>query len=144
MTTSLRSRRTRLAGLAAAFGIAAAGAIGVGTASADGHLVNEVVYSGQGLDDDGNIEEEICDGEDGYVLFVLAGTKASEAELDGVTMDKSGKGNGGAFKLEVPFELAPDETLLDYFEGTVAAYDGDARNAQLVISHGCPGNGTSS
>ena len=142
MTTLTTCRHRRLASLGAVLGLAAVSLIASAPASA-AHLVNSVVYSGQGLDGDGNIEEVICDDDNTpYVLFVLAGTKASEASISGSvagTMNKSGKGNGGAFK----YEAGIGGDLTELIGQVTASYDGPARNAQLVISHGCPGDGGS-
>ena len=121
--------------LALAAAVALTGAVAA-PAAADGHLTNHIVYSGQGWAD-GEPEEVTCDDETtGYLLWVLAGSSASEVvvHVDGSPvgyMDKKGNGNG-AFKL-----------VTDYFDPTdahiVVHYDGAARNAQFVISHGCPG-----
>lgn len=138
MTTLTTTRHRRLASIGAVLGLTAVSLMASAPASAD--HVNSVVYSGQGLDGGGNIEEVICDDDNTpYVLFVLAGTKASAAHLDGDvvgSMTKSGGGNGGAYKLTAG--IGGD--LTDLIDNVTAYYDGPARNAQLVISHGCPGD----
>ena len=97
---------------------------------------NTVVYSGQGLP-----LTEVCGVANGaevdgpYLLWILTANKASSATItgpwDSAAMVRSGK--SGTFKY-VSTWYDPG-TLI----GTVtAAYDGDLKNAQLVISHGCP------
>lgn len=109
---------------------------------------NSVTYSGQGLIADGfggyDLRTELCGIENGadadgpYLLWVLTATGAKNADITGpwgtVAMTKTGN---GTFKYVSAW----------YDPGTlpgnvVATYDGKAKNAQLVISHGCrPFNG---
>lgn len=105
---------------------------------------NVVTYSGQGLIADGfggyDLETELCGIENGaevdgpYLLWVLTATKSKNADITGpwgtVAMTKTG--NNGTFKYVSEW----------YDPGTLpgnvyATYDGAAKNAQLVISHGC-------
>ena len=120
--------------LAAAAAVALTGLVAA-PAIADNTLPNSVTYSGQGWYM-GAPEEEDCEDGPG-LLWVLAGSKASEAYVyaDGSLvgeMTKTGNGNGGAYKLFTPYF---DPTGIEI----VAYYDGAARNAQFVISHGCEG-----
>lgn len=102
-----------------------------------------VTYRGQGLIADGfggyDLITELCGVQNGadvdgpYLLWVLTATGATTASISGpwgtAQMTQSG---GGAFKY-ISGWYAPG-TL----PGTVSAtYDGKAKNAQLVISHGC-------
>jgi hypothetical protein len=113
--------------------------------SAEGELAfsNKVTYSGQGLIADGfggyDLQTELCgtangaDADGPYLLWVLTATGAKNADIDGpwgsATMTKTGN---GTFKY-ISAYYDPD-TLI----GAVSAsYDGKAKNAQLVISHGC-------
>ncbi len=112
----------------------------VGTASA---YANSVTYRGQGLLADGfggyDLQTEICGVENGadvdgpYLLWVLTATGAKNADISGpwgtATMTKSGNG---------AFKYVSDWYDPDTLPGNVTAtYDGKAKNAQLVISHGC-------
>lgn len=105
---------------------------------------NSVSYSGQGLIADGfggyDLQTEICGVANGadvdgpYLLWVLTATGASAADITGpwgtAAMTKYGN---GTFKYVSgwydPSTLAPG--------AVVATYNGKAKNAQLVISHGC-------
>jgi hypothetical protein len=104
---------------------------------------NSVTYRGQGLINDGfggyDLNTEICgiangaDVDGPYLLFVLTATGANNADITGpwgtVAMTKTGS---GTFKY-ISGWYAPSS-----LPGNVAAtYDGKAKNAQLVISHGC-------
>lgn len=105
---------------------------------------NSVTYSGQGLLADGfggyDLNTEICGVANGadidgpYLLWVLTANRANNAEITGpwgtVAMTKTGN---GTFKYVSawyePSTLVPNVVS--------ATYDGNAKNAQLVISHGC-------
>ncbi len=104
---------------------------------------NTVTYSGQGLIADGfggyDLQTELCgiangaDVDGPYLLWVLTATKSKNAEITGpwgtVAMTKVGN---GTFKYISGWY---DPSTLP---GNVyATYDGAAKNAQLVISHGC-------
>jgi hypothetical protein len=105
---------------------------------------NTVTYSGQGLIADGfggyDLRTELCglengaDAEGPYLLWVLTANKANNADITGpwgtAEMTKTSK---GTFKY-VSGWYDPNALLAD---GVVATYDGNAKNAQLVISHGC-------
>ncbi len=122
--------------------IALAGLIGGGVLAA-GAYPNTVTYSGQGLIADGfggfDLRTELCgvvngaDADGPYLLWVLTATGANNADITGpwgtATMTKVGN---GTFKyISAWFEP-------NGLPGTVtASYDGKAKNAQLVISHGC-------
>jgi hypothetical protein len=97
---------------------------------------NLATYSGQGIEN-GVLEEQDCDGSGPYLLWVLTATGANNAEITGpwgtATMTQGGKGTG-AFKFRSNY-YAP-ALLIDQ---VTATYDGAPTNAQLVISHGCPG-----
>jgi hypothetical protein len=113
------------------------------TVLAAGAYANKVTYSGQGLTADGfggyDLNREICglangaDADGPYLLWVLTANKATNADITGpwgtAPMTKT---SNGAFKF-----------ISDWYDpktlpGTVyATYDGTAKNAQLVISHGC-------
>ena len=105
---------------------------------------NSVVFTGQGLIADGfggyDLQNELCGVANGaqaegpYLLFVLTATGAKNADITGpwgtAAMTKTGN---GTFKFVSNYY---DPSLLD--ENDVSAtYDGKAKNAQLVISHGC-------
>lgn len=116
-------------------------ALVAGAASA---YTNSVSYSGQGLIADGfggyDLQTELCGVANGadvdgpYLLWVLTATGASAADITGpwgtAAMTKFGS---GTFKYISgwydPSTLAPG--------AVVATYNGKAKNAQLVISHGC-------
>lgn len=104
---------------------------------------NSVSYTGQGLLADGfggyDLRTELCgiangaDADGPYLLWVLTANGASNADITGpwgtAAMTKTGN---GTFKY-ISGWYAPS-TL----PGSVSAtYDGKAKNAQLVISHGC-------
>jgi len=105
---------------------------------------NAVTYSGQGLIADGfggyDLQTEICGVANGadvdgpYILWVLTAASATAADITGPWGTAAMTRNGnGAYKFISgwydPSTLAP---------GAVSAtYNGRARNAQLVISHGC-------
>lgn len=107
-----------------------------------------MTYTGQGLIADGfggyDLRTELCGVENGadvdgpYLLFVLTANKANNADItiDGVTVPMVKSGNG-TFKYVSGWY---DPSTLP--GNVVATYDGNAKNAQLVISHGCrPFNG---
>jgi hypothetical protein len=118
-------------------------AVSPGVAFAVGPYPNSVTYSGQGLIADGfggyDLQTEICgiangaDADGPYLLWVLTAPSANNADITGpwgtATMTQSG---GGAYKY-ISAWYSPS-TLPG---NVVATYDGRARNAQLVISHGC-------
>ncbi len=98
-----------------------------------------VTYSGQGIDDYGKLETEICGIENGaevdgpYLLWVMTATKSTNVTITGpwgtVPMVQSG---GGAFKyVSAWYDPA---TLVGVVSAT---FDGEDKNPQLVISHGC-------
>jgi hypothetical protein len=105
---------------------------------------NGTYYTGQGLTADGfggyDLNNEICGVANGaavdgpYLLFVLTATGASKADITGpwgtAPMTKTGN---GTFKFVAPYY---DPMQLDGND-VRATYDGKAKNAQLVISHGC-------
>jgi hypothetical protein len=104
---------------------------------------NQVTYSGQGLIGDGfggyDLRTEICgiangaDADGPYLLWVLTANKSSAADITGPwgTAEMVKFGNG-TFKYVSAWY---DPSTLP---GNVSAtYDGSAKNAQLVISHGC-------
>lgn len=105
---------------------------------------NSVTYRGQGLltDDFGgyDLETERCGVENGaevdgaYLLWVFTATGATNADITGPwgTAQMQRSGNGGVFKYVS--EWYDPGTLPGTVVGT---YDGKAKNAQLVISHGC-------
>ncbi len=105
---------------------------------------NRVDYRGQGLmkDDFGgyDLEEELCGIENGaevdgpYLLWVLTATKSSNADITGPwgTAEMTKFGKNGVFKY-VSAWYDPDTLIGEVY----ATYDGAAKNAQLVISHGC-------
>jgi hypothetical protein len=110
---------------------------------------NAVTYTGQGLiSGDGGLEleEELCGVENGapvdgpYLQWVLTATRSDNADITGPwgTEDMIKRGGGA-------FHFISDFVDLDTLPGNVTAtYDGTARNVQLVISHGCPGDSSSS
>src|SRR6266498_2274593 len=116
---------------------------GVLLVSAASAYANPVTYRGQGLIADGfggyDLQTELCgvangaDAEGPYLLWVLTATGASQANITGawgtVEMTKTAS---GTFKYVSGWY---DPTSLP---GSVSAtYDSKAKNAQLVISHGC-------
>jgi hypothetical protein len=104
---------------------------------------NSVTYGGQGLIADGfgghALRTELCgvengaDAEGAYLLWVLTATGAGNADITGpwgtAAMTKSGN---GTFKYVSAWY---DPATLP--GNVTATYDGKAKNAQLVISHGC-------
>jgi len=106
--------------------------------------VNPVTYSGQGLIADGfggyDLITELCGVENGadadgpYLLWVLTATKATSADITGpwggpVAMTKTGNGT---------FKYVSTWYNPATLPGAVTAtYNGNAKNAQLVVSHGC-------
>jgi hypothetical protein len=105
---------------------------------------NSVTYSGQGLIADGfggyDLRTELCgtvngaDADGPYLLWVLTATGANNADITGpwgstVQMTKTGN---GTFKYVSAYF---DPSTLP--GNVTATYDGKAKNAQLVISHGC-------
>lgn len=115
----------------------------IGSSVLAGAYPNNVTYSGQGLTADGfggyDLNRELCgiangaDADGPYLLWVLTATKSANADITGpwgtANMTKTGN---GTFKYISGWY---DPTTLP---GNVSAtYDGGAKNAQLVISHGC-------
>jgi len=110
---------------------------------AAGPYANKVTYSGQGLNADGfggyDLNREICglangaDADGPYLLWVLTANKATNAEITGpwgtAPMIKT---SNGAFKY-ISGWYSPSTLPGNVY----ATYDGSAKNAQLVISHGC-------
>jgi hypothetical protein len=105
---------------------------------------NVVVYGGQGVsaDDFGgyDLQTELCGVSNGaevdgpYILWILTANKAKNADITGPwgTAPMQKFGNNGTFKY-VSGWFDP-EILIN---SVTATYDGAAKNAQLVISHGC-------
>ena len=104
---------------------------------------NSVTYRGQGLTADGfggyDLQNELCGVENGaeadgpYLLWILTANKASSADITGpwgtAAMTKTANG---------AFKYVSDWYDPSTLPGNVTAtYDGAAKNAQLVISHGC-------
>lgn len=104
---------------------------------------NSTTYSGQGLIADGfggyDLRTELCGTANGadvdgpYLLWVLTATGSNNADITGpwgtATMTKTGNGT---------FKYISDWYSPSTLPGNVSAtYDGKAKNAQLVISHGC-------
>jgi hypothetical protein len=121
--------------------------IGVASASA---YTNPVTYGGQGLIADGfggyDLRTELCavvdeagnitngaDATGPYLLWVLTANKANKADITGPwgTAQMTKFGNG-TFKYISGWY---DPSTLP--GNVTATYDGNAKNAQLVISHGC-------
>lgn len=104
---------------------------------------NQVTFSGQGFLADGfggyDLRTELCGIENGadadgpYLLWVLTATKSTNADITGpwgtAAMTKTGN---GTFKYISGWY---DPSTLP--GNVTATYDGAAKNAQLVISHGC-------
>jgi hypothetical protein len=97
---------------------------------------NPVSYRGQGLDCNGSdceLQTVECDANNTpYLLWVLTATGAAHANIslpDG-THEMTKKGNGAFQYRSGWFDLNDLQAC--------ASYDGTAKNAQLVISHGCP------
>jgi hypothetical protein len=123
-------------------GVAVIASLGLlaGTAAA---YANSVTYSGQGLltDDFGgcDLRTELCgtangaDADGAYQLWELTATGAATADITGpwgtVAMTKTG--NGAVKYVSGWYSPA---TLPGH---VTATYDGKAKSAQLVISHGC-------
>jgi hypothetical protein len=117
-----------------------AGVLLVGSASA---YANPVMYRGQGLLADGfggyDLVTEICgvangaDADGPYLLWVLTATGAAKADITGAwgTAEMTKTGNGTFKYVSGWYDPAA-------LPGSVSAtYDGKAKNAQLVVSHGC-------
>jgi hypothetical protein len=110
---------------------------------AAGAYPNSVTYTGQGLVPGGDgswvIREEICgiangaDVEGTYLLWVLTATKSDNADITGPwgTVEMTKYGNG-TFKYISGWY---DPSTLP--GNVVATYDGNPKNVQLTISHGC-------
>ena len=104
---------------------------------------NSVTYSGQGLIADGfgsyDLRTELCGVANGaevdgpYLLWVLTANKSNNADITGPwgTADMTKFGNG-TFKYVSGWY---DPSTLP--GNVTATYDGSAKNAQLVICHGC-------
>lgn len=104
---------------------------------------NSVTYRGQGLMADGfggyDLQTELCGVANGaevdgpYLLWVLTATRSDNADITGPwgTAQMTKFGNG-VFKY-VSGWYDPS-TLVG---NVTATYDGNAKNVQLVISHGC-------
>jgi hypothetical protein len=104
---------------------------------------NSVTYRGQGLTADGfggyDLNTELCgvvngaDAEGPYLLWVLTASKATNADITGPwgTSEMTKTGNG-TFKYISGWY---DPSTLP--GNVTATYDGSAKNAQLVVSHGC-------
>lgn len=143
MNIHARGRTGALSRVTVALGIAVVASITVVTGAATAYA-NSVTYRGQGLVADGfggyDLGTELCgtangaDTDGAYLLWVFTATGSSNADITGpwggpVAMTKSGN---GAFKY-ISGWYDP-KTL----PGNVTAtYNGKAKNAQLVISHGC-------
>lgn len=139
LTTKFRTKRL-VTFLVAIFALAA---MVVGGSLAAGPYANSVTYSGQGLVADGfggfDLRTERCglangaDAEGPYLLWVLTANKANNADITGpwgtAAMTKT---SNGAFKYVSGWF---DPSSLP--SNVIATYDGIAKNAQLVISHGC-------
>jgi hypothetical protein len=137
--SSTRARRT----VRSTFAIILAMLLAVVTGAAASAYANSVTYRGQGLtNDEGTwlVNNEVCgiaegaESDDPYLLWVLTATGANNADITGpwgkADMTKTGN---GTFKYVSGWY---DPSTLP---GNVSAtYDGKAKNAQLVISHGCP------
>jgi hypothetical protein len=111
---------------------------GAGAAQAAGN----VTYKGQGLTYDGttwSVNNELCGIDEGaevdgpYLLWILTATKSQNATITiGTNTYDMKKTSNGTFKY-VGDWVSPG-TLV----GNVSAtYDGNDRNPQLTISHGC-------
>jgi PKD repeat protein len=115
-------------------------------AFAAGPYANPADFTGQGTTANGSggftLNTQLCGTANGaevdgpYLLWVLTATGADNAEITGpwgtaaMTQGPSGK---GAFKF-----VSAYYDLSTLTPGVVSAtYDGDLKNAQLVISHGC-------
>jgi hypothetical protein len=118
-------------------------ALAVASVLAAGPYANKVTYSGQGLLADGfggyDLVTELCGVANGadvdgpYLLWVLTATGATKADITGPwgTADMTKSGNG-------TFKYISGWYSPSTLPGNVSAtYDGKAKNAQLVISHGC-------
>ena len=104
---------------------------------------NSVTYSGQGLIADGfggyDLRTELCGVANGaevdgpYLLWVLTATGAKNADITGPwgTAQMTKFGNG-TFKYVSGWY--PPSSLPGY---VTATYDGNPKNVQLTISHGC-------
>ena len=105
---------------------------------------NSVTFTGQGFIPDGfggyDLRTELCGVANGaevdgpYLLWVLTATGAKNADITGpwgtAAMTKFGN---GTFKY-VSDWYDPDDLVAFPVSAT---YDGKAKNAQLVVSHGC-------
>jgi hypothetical protein len=107
---------------------------------------NSVTYSGQGIGPNGDgsyvINNEICGVTNGapvngpYLFWVLTANTANNANIT-IPGEPNGtnamtKKGGGAFQY-----VSGWEDLGPLLGNVYATYDGKAKNAQLVISHGC-------
>ena len=101
-----------------------------------------ITYRGQGTTA-GVLDTEVCGSENGaeadgaYILWVYTATNSSTATITGPwgTAPMTKTANGA-------FKYVSEWYALDSLTGNVSAtsnFDGRARNPQLVISHGCPG-----
>jgi hypothetical protein len=138
-------KRALVAVAAAALAAGGIGAVEL-SASAAGAYANNAYYTGQGLNanPDGfggyDLNTEICGVANGaevdgpYLLWVLTATGSTAADISGpwgtAAMTKVG---GGTFKY-VSSWYDPNSLVPSVVNAT---YNGKAKNAQLVISHGC-------
>jgi hypothetical protein len=128
---------TILVVLAGAFAFSASATGGTAT-TAPPSSTSPLYYSGQGSDP----LDVQCDASNTpYLLFVLTGMSgATNISLNGITVTSTkNPGHSGTWQFTTAYE--DPSSLINVVNATWA---GTVGNAQLVISHGCPGSTPSS
>jgi hypothetical protein len=123
---------TMLVVLAGAFAFSASAS---GTsATAPPSSTSPLYYSGQGSDP---LDVQCDDANTPYLLFVLTGMSgATNISLHGITVtDTKNPGHSGTWQFTTTYQ--DPSSLIGVVNAT---WDGTVGNAQLVISHGCPGS----
>lgn len=128
---------TILVVLAGAFAFSAS-AKGGTLATAPPSSTSPLFYSGQGSDP---LDVQCDEANTPYLLFVLTGMSgATNISLNGITVtDTKNPGHSGTWQFTTVYE--DPSSLINVVNAT---WDGTVGNAQLVISHGCPGSTPSS
>jgi hypothetical protein len=128
---------TILVVLAGAFAFSAS-ATGGTLAQAPPSSTSPLFYSGQGSDP---LDVQCDEANTPYLLFVLTGMSgATNISLNGITVtDTKNPGHSGTWQFTTVYE--DPSSLINVVNAT---WDGTVGNAQLVISHGCPGSTPSS
>jgi hypothetical protein len=124
---------TILVVLAGAFAFSASATAG-NSATAPPSSTSPLYYSGQGSDP---LDVQCDAAKTPYLLFVLTGMSgATNISLHGITVTGTkNPGHSGTWQFTTVYE---DPSSL--INAVNATWNGTVGNAQLVISHGCPGS----